>query len=106
MCEQGRFLKAVVVWLNGLRADRDSTAFLVAYEIGRQTDRTLWEAWPTVRSIAKNLKLSEKTVHAAIGRLEQRGHLEVMHKPGRATRYSMIKRANNTETPRRPDAGR
>jgi len=98
MSAKSRFLTTLMHWLNGLRRDRDPWALAVAFEIGRQIDPNLWEAWPSVRSIAKNLRVSEPTVRAVIVRLETRGHLAVERRPEREDRYRMIIKRRRAET--------
>ena len=45
--------------------------------IGAETDRT---CWPSVRRIAKDLKLSRRTVQRALSDLEHHGFLERTHR--------------------------
>jgi len=66
MSTERLFLRTLVIWLSSLRLDRDLSSFAVAFEIGRQAGRTSCEAWPTVRSIARNLRMSEATVRPSI----------------------------------------
>jgi DNA-binding transcriptional regulator PaaX len=87
------------MWLRSLREIRPRSDFAVAFAIACATDKATGEAFPSVAALSKAACVSERSVRAALRRLERGGHLGIECRPGRSDRYSMIVKRKNTVIP-------
>ena len=75
------------VWKLDLGGDTGAKVVLLAlaYRQGVRDDAT----WPSQRRIAADTEQSRSTVREALHRLEAAGLIEVIHSPGRTSRYRL-----------------
>lgn len=52
--------------------------------------------WPSVQTLERKCGMSESTVHRAISRLEEGGHVTVNQRPGRSSYYTVHPRQDDT----------
>jgi len=59
----------------------------VAMAINWHLNRDTGDAWPSIATLAQQTRLSERTVKRAVACLEGRGHMHVVHSPGRTSNH-------------------
>lgn len=87
-------------WLNQVKADGGliASCFKVAYELTQWTNGEAFAkdgsliAWPSLKTIATAIAMSERTVRDMVKRLEARGHLSIKvgHGPGHPSLYTLV----------------
>jgi hypothetical protein len=87
-------------WLNQVKADGAliASCFKAAYELTQWTNGEAFDkdgsliAWPSLRTIAIAIAMSERTVRDMVKRLEARGHLSIKvgHGPGHPSLYTLV----------------
>jgi DNA-binding MarR family transcriptional regulator len=82
----------IAMWLRSLKRCRPVSDFKVAFAIACATDKATGEAFPSVAALSKAACVSERSVRAALRRLEAAGHLAVERVPNRSDRFTMIVR--------------
>ena len=82
---------------------RDFSAKMVLLALAWRSD-TDGTAWPRIGRMATDTGLGRSTVRRAIGRLSSAGLVEVIHTPGRVSRYRLTPPAAGAVTPPAADA--
>jgi hypothetical protein len=87
-------------WLNQVKADGGliASCFKVAYELTQWTNGEAFAkdgsliAWPSLKTIATAIAMSERTVRDMVKRLEARGYLSIKvgHGPGHPSLYTLV----------------